>query len=95
MPKAGSRSNGRNETATPVWSRKHWTGSGQLEVAIWSRMVGEGDQEREVFNTSIKKTYKADEEYKESSSFRAEELPLVAAALTEAWLWISEQTHRA
>lgn len=54
-------------------------------------MVGEGDQERLVFNTSIKKTYRADDSYKESNSFRAEELPLVAAALQQAFDWICTQ----
>lgn len=94
MSSASKSRNGKKETDKPVWSRKYWTGSGNVEVAIWERMVGEGDQERLVYNTSLKKTYRQDDEYKESSSFRAEELPLVASALQQAFDWICSQLDK-
>lgn len=83
----------KTEKPKPVWSRRHWTGSGTLEVAVWSRMVGEGDNAREVLNTTLKKTYKDGEEYKESGSYRPEELGLIILALQEAHHYISEQMH--
>jgi hypothetical protein len=79
---------------TPVWSRKYFTGSGVLEVAIWSKTIGEGDSARDVLNTSLKKTYKDGDEYKTSTSFRFEELPIVAAAMQEAFAFISAEMNR-
>ena len=95
MASPAKKNGGKKEEATkPVWSRRYWTGSGNLEVAVWSRMVGEGDDARQVLNTSLKKTYKTDTEYKESSSYRFEELGLVILALQEAAHFISEQQNR-
>ncbi len=97
MASQSQRKNGNGSTkekSKPVWSRRYWTGSGNLEVAVWSRTIGEGNDARDVLNTSIKKTYKDGEEYKESSSFRMEELPLVAFALQEAFAYISAEQNR-
>lgn len=87
--------NGQGQTNDPpVWKKRVWTGSGHLEVAVWSRMIGEGDAEREVMNTTIRKTYKEGEEYKESKSLRQEELTIAAALLNEAFTWITDQDQR-
>lgn len=87
--------NGTKEKTLPIWSRKFWTGSGVLEVACWNRTVGDGDEARDVINTSLKKTYKAKNgEYEESGSFRAEELGLVILALQSAFAFISEEQAR-
>ena len=64
---------------------------------MWEREVGEGTEARTVLNTSLKKTYKTDdpkEPYKESGSYRFEELGLVMLALQEAAHFISEQQNR-
>ena len=87
MASSKSRSNNRSSTtekAEPIWTRKFWTGSGNLEISIWENTTGEGDEERTVLSTTLKKTYKKGNEYKESSSFFPAELPLAALALTEA-----------
>jgi len=78
----------------PIWSRRYWTGSGHLEVAVWSRMIGEGKEEREVLNTTLKKSYKDGDDYKESKSYRPEELGLVAFAMQEAFAFISSEMER-
>jgi hypothetical protein len=78
----------------PAWSKRVWTGSGHIEVACWPRTVGEGDQEREVLNTTLRKTYKDGEEYKEAKSLRPEELPLAAALLTEAFAFVTNVANR-
>ena len=90
----GGNGGKKQEATKPVWSRRYWTGSGNLEVAVWSRTIGEGDSEREVLNTTLKKTYKDGDDYKESSSFRPEELGLVCLAMQEAFRFISEENHR-
>lgn len=84
----------REEKDGPLWSRRYWTGKGNVEVAVWSNMIQQDGDEREVFSATIKKTYKDGEEYKESGSFFPEELPLVAFALQEAFGFISETQHR-
>lgn len=78
------RSEGRQEErkALPVYSCKYWTGSGQLEIAVFEN---EGDNGRKQYATSVKKTYKVGDEFKESKTFFPEELPLVASALNIAF----------
>lgn len=63
-------------------------------MAVWSRTVGEGNQQREVLNTTIRKTYKEGEVYKESKSLRAEEVPLAANLLQQAFAWITTEENR-
>lgn len=61
---------------------------------MWARTVGEGNQQREVLNTTIRKTYKEGEVYKESKSLRAEELPIAANLLQQAFAWVVDQENR-
>ncbi len=90
-----SKSNGKKEEKSkPVWFRRYWTGSGVLEVSVWSRTIESQGGDREVFNTSLKKTYKDGDDYKESGSYRPEELPLIAFALQEAFSFISNEQNR-
>jgi hypothetical protein len=84
----------RNEKPAPVWSRRYWTGKANVEVAVWSNVIEQNGDDREVFSASLKKTYKDGDDYKESGSFFPEELPLVAFALQEAFSFISETLHR-
>jgi hypothetical protein len=89
------RSNGRKEDKEgPAWSRRYWTGKGNVEVAVWSKIIEQDGNDREVFSATVKKTYKDGEEYKESGSLFPEELPLVAFAIQEAFSFISETQHR-
>lgn len=78
----------------PLWSRRYWSGSGHIEVAVWSRMIGEGDDAREVLNTTLRKTYKDGDDYKDAKSYRPEELPLIAFVLQEAFRFISDQNAK-
>jgi hypothetical protein len=89
----GSRRNGssKKEQSSPVFSRRFWTGSGNLEVAVWERTVGEGDQARSVLNTTMKKTYKDGDDFKESNSLRVEELGIAILAIQSAFQFISDE----
>jgi len=84
----------KEEKESPVWSRRYWTGKGNVEVAVWSNVIEQDGNDREVFSATIKKTYKDGEEYKESGSFFPEELPLVAFALQDAFSFISATQDR-
>jgi hypothetical protein len=68
----------------PIWSRRYWTGSGNVEVAIFENVNGDGDEERVVLSTTLKKTYRDGDDYKDSKSFFPQELPIVALAVQEA-----------
>ena len=85
---------GQGSPERPVWNKRVWTGSGNLEVAVWARMVGKEGEEREVMNTTLRKTYKDGTEYKESRSLRAEELPLASLLLQEAFTFITNEQNR-
>jgi len=88
---AASQKSMTEEKSKPIWSKRYWTGSGNLEVAVWKREIGTGPSSREVLNTTIKKTYKDGDRYKASSSFRPEEIGLVILALQQAFAYISSQ----
>jgi hypothetical protein len=75
-----------------VFTRRFWTGSGNLEIAVWNRTIGEGEEAHDVLNTTLKKTYKdANGDYQESGSLRVEELGLAILALQEAFSFISNE----
>lgn len=78
----------------PVYSKKYWTGSGNLECSVWENVTGEGDDERVVLSTTLRKTYKVDGEYKESTSLFPQELPLAALALSEAAAYCFNEQNR-
>ena len=88
---AGRNGNGRSggtaqkeKGSPPVFSRKYWTGSGVCEIAVFENTDGD----RVEYSVTCKKTYKDGDEYKESKSFFQQELPLVAAALNDAFVEI-------
>ena len=85
-----SKSNGGN--APPVWSNKVWTGSGTIEVAVFQHMVQGANGEFVAFSIAAKRSWKDGDDYKESRSFRPEDLLPLAELLRCAWTFISE--HR-
>lgn len=94
MSSSTKKANSRPQSDPPIFSRRYWTGSGTIELACWRKTIGEGDEARDVINTTLKKTYRQDGEYKESSSFRPEELPLLAAALQQAFEFCCSEANR-
>lgn len=78
----------------PVWSRKLWTGSATVEVAVFEKMVKNDNGEFLAYNVSAKRTYKAEDAYKSSQGFRADDLPFLIQLLTQAYSYISEQLNR-
>ena len=70
----------------PIWSRKTWTGSANVEVAVFSKVVNEGgdDDKFTAYNVSAKRTFKTDEGYQSVQGFRAEDVPVLIQLLTQA-----------
>lgn len=89
------RSNGREEKSPPIWSRRKWTGSGNVEVAVFDKMVKGDDGEFRVFTVSAKRSYKDGDEYKSGHWFRPEDVLILALFLQEAASFIaSEEAKR-
>lgn len=97
-----ARQNGRGGgTATqekkdpPVFSRKMWTGSANVEVAVFAKVVNEGkDDEFTAYNTSCRRTWKSQEEgYQSSPSFRQEDIPVLIQLLTQAHVYIADRLN--
>ncbi len=80
----------------PVWSRKRWTGSANIEVAVFEKMVNEGKEDEFLtWNVSAKRTFKdADQGYKSVQGFRAEDTPVLIQLLQQADAFISDQQNR-
>lgn len=61
---------------------------GGIDFAIWKNVTKNGEN---WFNVTVVRTYKDGEEYKESSSFRKDDLPVVSKGLDMAYGWILRQ----
>lgn len=93
-----SRSNGRKEEdaekSRPVFSRRAWTGTASVEVAIFDKMVTGDAGEFRVFNVVVKRSWKDGEKFESSNSLRPEDLLPMAAFLHEAFLWIANENAK-
>jgi len=94
------RSNGREqkdekEKTGPIFTRRVWTGTGSVEVAVFDKMIEDDGQEFRVFNVVAKRTWKKDDKYESGNSFRPEDLLPLAVFLQEAYSFIAnEQAKR-
>jgi hypothetical protein len=73
------------ENKRPIYSKKYWTGSGHVEIAVFEKAVGNGQNSFTRHAVLLKKTYKDGEEYKVSVStpFTAEAPEYTQAAPTQ------------
>ena len=75
----------------PVWSRKAWTGAGNVECAVFEKTMGDGENTFTTYNVSLRRTYKQNEEYKSAQSLRADDVPIAIQLLTQAYAFISHE----
>ncbi len=80
-----------NRGAPPVWSKRIWTGSAMIEVAIYRHFVQGTFQELAVYTTAAKRSWKDGDQQKESRSFRPEDLLPLGRLLGEAFDYVSDQ----
>jgi hypothetical protein len=71
-----------------------WTGSGTVEVSVFSKHVGEGDKRFEAFSLSLKRTYKDGDQFKTVQGFRTEDVPVAIQLLQSAYDFITAETNR-
>lgn len=90
-----ARGENRNGGDRPIFSRRAWTGTGAVEIAVFDRMVEGDNGSYRVFNTVAKRTWKDGDEYTSSNNFRPEDLLPLGLFLQEAFSFIaSEQAKR-
>lgn len=63
-----------------------------LRATVWANQVGE----RTWFNVSITRRFEQDGQFKETSSFGRDDLPMVAklAEMSYAWIWNQSTSNR-
>lgn len=86
---ATSQSKSKENGNRPVWKRRVWTGAGAVEVAVFKK---EKDDNTSYF-AAVRRTWKEDDEYRESGLFSPHELLVLADAVQQAYRFIDEATH--
>lgn len=66
---------------------EHTVKFGAIRAAIWKNTGEKGVW----YNVTIGRTYKKGSDFKESASFRRDDLPLVKLAVDEAYAWLANQ----
>ena len=64
---------------------------GSIKVVIWKNNTQNGT----MHNVTVCRLYKDGDEWKESTGFNAEDLPIVAKALNDAHSWIHSEAKAA
>lgn len=65
---------------------------GAVRAAIWRNVVDSGNASRPMYNVTFTRSYKdGDNNWKDSASFGADDLLLLAKAADEAHTWIAQQ----
>jgi len=60
---------------------------GCVKAAIWANQTENGTR----YNVTVSRLYKAENEWKDSSSFGRDDLPLACKVLDQAHTWVFEQ----
>lgn len=91
---APKKQNG-GEATPPIYSHRYWTGSGHLDVAVFSH-VSESDSGTRftTYSTLLKRSYKDGDDYKETRFFRPEDLLVAAHALNQAYAFIASHPQK-
>ena len=82
------------EKNPPVWSRRTFTGSGSLEVAVFEKNVDTNGGTFTAYSVSAKRTYKDGDGYKEAKGFQGPDLPHLIVLLQAAAAHIVELQNR-
>lgn len=93
QPRSNDRQEDGPKNSPPVWSRKIWTGTGNVECAVFEKTVGDGDNTFTAYNVVLRRTYKQNEEYKSSQSLRSDDVPIAIQLLTQAYAFISHELN--
>ena len=64
----------KSEKTAPIFTRRVWTGSANVEVAVFDKMMEGDNGEYRVFNVVARRSWKDGEKYESNNSFRPEDL---------------------
>jgi hypothetical protein len=78
------------EKSPPVFTRKVFTGTGNVEVAVWERE----HEDRKVFSVTVRRTWKSEDKWHSSETLRPEDILPAAHFLTDAFAFLVEQNGR-
>lgn len=85
----------RNESKAPAHVVSYYVAKDTyIQASIWERTVENGENSFTVFDVSVRKRLKQDDEWKSVYSFRGSELPFVIRALDRAEGWILETRRK-
>lgn len=89
MPQASSnQTNPRQGPKGPTHTIRY----GVVRAAIWRNVVDNGNASRPMYNVTFSRSYKdGDNNWKDSTSFSADDLLLLAKVADEAHTWIARQ----
>ena len=94
---AGRQGPGKEESKRPEMSfGPYATGSAMIEIAIWGNLVGENDEKRLMHSVTIRRSYHDDKanEWKESTSYRPQDIPFIVLGLNQAFEWIANERQK-
>jgi len=83
--------NNASKTEKPGNRPAHTIRYGAVRVAIWRNVVDNGNASRPLYCATLSRSYKDGDNWKESSTFGADDLLLLAKAADEAHTWITKQ----
>lgn len=96
MAQQRSQRNGgdKEKGSPPEWSRRLWTGSANIEVAVFAKEVKGDNGDFVAYNVSAKRTYKEGEEYKSTQGFRSDDVPALVSLLLQAHAYVTDQLNK-
>jgi hypothetical protein len=80
-----------SKTEKPGNRPAHTIRYGAVRAAIWRNVVDNGNASRPLYCSTFSRSYKDGDNWKESSTFGADDLLLLAKAADEAHTWITKQ----
>jgi hypothetical protein len=91
MAQATSSTNKTDKAANrPVHTIRY----GAVRAAIWRNMIDAGNASRPVYNVTFSRSYKDGEQWKETGSFGADDLLVLAKAANDAHTYIHQQQSK-
>lgn len=63
-------------------------GGGFIEVAVWAKEVGQGDNQFTAYSTSVNRSYNDNGEWKNTTSLRHEHIPIAVLLMQKAYEWV-------
>lgn len=84
----------RQRAAKPPNRPVHTVRYGAIQAAIWRNIVDNGNASRPMYSVTFSRSYKDGNNWKATSSFRLEDLLVLAKAMNDAHTFIHQRAAR-